>query len=78
MQAAFEVAEENGDGLDAFFVGEVFDALFLNLVRRDALHALVLGLEVQLFEFLIGERQKITQFSRHDSPRMTEVVAKRK
>ena len=34
VQAAFEVAEEHGHGLDALLVGQILEALFLNLVER--------------------------------------------
>jgi hypothetical protein len=68
VQAAFEVAEEDGDSLDALFVGEVLEAVFLNLVNGGAILALLFGLEIEIFEFFVGEREKITQFSGHESP----------
>ena len=68
VQAAFEVAEEHGDSLDALFVGKVLDALFLNGVRGHAVEALLLGLEIQLFQLVVREGQETTQFSRHVSP----------
>jgi hypothetical protein len=40
VQPAFEIAEENRDRLDPFFVGEVLDAFFLKLVRGNTLPAL--------------------------------------
>src|ERR1043166_9650062 len=43
VEAAFEVAEEDGYGLNAFFVGKILDALFLNFVRRNAVLALLFG-----------------------------------
>ena len=33
VQAAFEVAEQHGHGLDALLVGQVLEALFLDLVQ---------------------------------------------
>ena len=63
MQAAFEVAEEHGHGLDALFVGEILEPLFLNLVGSHAVEPLLLRLQIQLFQFVVGDRQKIAQFS---------------
>src|SRR5581483_7283500 len=40
VQTAFQVAEQDGDGLDALFVSQVLDPLFLNLVRSHAVLAL--------------------------------------
>ena len=68
MQAAFEVAEEDGDGLDALFGAEIFEAFFLNFVDGCAIFALLFGFEIEFFEFVVGEREKITQFSGHESP----------
>ena len=38
VQAAFEVAEQHGDGLDALLVGQVLEALFADILemRRDS------------------------------------------
>jgi hypothetical protein len=44
VQAAFDVAEQHGHRFDALFVGEIFQTLFLNLVRGNAFEALFLGL----------------------------------
>ena len=68
MQAAFKVAEHDGHGLDAIFVGEVFQAVFLDLVRGNAVEALLFRLEVHLFEFVVRNGKEISQFSRHSSP----------
>jgi len=46
VQAAFQVAEQQGHGLDAFLVRQVLEALLLNLVHGNALHALFLGMQV--------------------------------
>ena len=56
MQAAFKVAEQDGHGLDALFVGQVLQAFFLNLVWGNAVLALLLGLQVQFFQLFIRER----------------------
>ena len=53
MQAAFEVAEQNGDGFNAFFVGEVLEALFLDFVRGHAIFALFFGLQIQLLQLIV-------------------------
>src|SRR4029077_13328276 len=37
VEAAFEVAEEDSDGLDALFGGEIFEALFLNFMNGGAI-----------------------------------------
>ena len=65
MQPAFEIAEEHGDGLDPLFVGQVFEALLLDFADSDAVPALLLRLQIQVFEFVVGECQEITQFIRH-------------
>ena len=38
-------------------------------MRRDAVLALLFRFQVQLFKFVVGQRQKITQFGGHESPR---------
>ena len=53
VQPAFEIAEEHGHGLDPLFVGQVFQALFLDLVGCDAVPALLLRLEIQFFQFVV-------------------------
>ncbi len=68
VEAAFKIAEENGDGLDALVVGKKLQALFLNFVERNALPALIFGFEIEFFELLVRERQEIAIFSRHASP----------
>ncbi len=54
MQTAFEVAEEDRDCLDALLIGQILDALFLDFVRGDAVFALLFGLQIELFELVIG------------------------
>ena len=63
VQAAFEVAEHDGHGLNAPFVGQILQPLFLDFGRRDAVQALLLRLQIHLFEFVVGDRQKVAQFS---------------
>ena len=65
VQAAFQIAEQNGHGFDAFLVREVFQAFFLNLADRNALHALFLGVQVQFFQFAVRQVEKVLQFSSH-------------
>jgi hypothetical protein len=60
VQAAFEVAEEHGDGFDALFVREVLEAFFLKFVSGNAILTLLLGFQVQSFELIVGKRKKIT------------------
>ena len=48
VQPAFEVAEQYRHGLDALFVRQILQPFFLNLVRRNSLLALLLGLQIQL------------------------------
>ena len=67
VQAAFEVAEEHGHGLDPLLVGQVFQPVFLDLAGGGAVPALLLCLEVEFFEFVIRECQEIAQFSGHGS-----------
>jgi hypothetical protein len=62
VQAAFEVAEEHGDGLDALLVGQVLQR-FADLVGRYAAEAVALGLQIQLFQLLIAEGKKIAVLS---------------
>ena len=59
VQAAFEVAEDDSDGLDALGVGQIFQALLLDSAEGDALLALVLGGQVLFGELLIRQFEKI-------------------
>ena len=65
VQPAFEIAEEHGHGLDPLLVGQILQPLFLDLVDGDAVPALLLRLQIQFFQFVVGEGQKIAQFIRH-------------
>jgi hypothetical protein len=61
MQTAFQVAEENRHGLDAALVGQVFQAGFLNNLRRGAVLAVQLGLEIQFLQLGIGKYKEILE-----------------
>jgi hypothetical protein len=37
-------------------------------MNGSAILALLFGFEIELFEFFVGERKKIAQFSGHESP----------
>ncbi len=65
VQAAFEVAEHDGDGLDPLIVGQILDALFLQLVRRHAVLPLLLDGQIQFFELAVGEHEVVAQFGNH-------------
>jgi len=69
VQAAFEVAEQHGYGLDALLVCKVLDPLFLYFVRGNAILTLLFRLQVQFCEFVIKKSKKITQSVQHESPR---------
>jgi hypothetical protein len=43
VEAAFEVGEDDGDGLDALLVGKVLEALFPDGIDGDARLALLFG-----------------------------------
>ena len=68
VQPAFEVAEQNGDGLDARLVGEILQPFLLDGAGDYAVLALFLGHQVQVFQLRIRKFQKITIFVRHDAP----------
>ena len=65
VEAAFEIAEEHGDGLDALGVREVLQAFLLNLAGGNALGALLLGVQIQIFQLLVGKFEKIAQCIGH-------------
>jgi hypothetical protein len=58
MEATFEVAEQQSDGFDSLVVGQVLEPLFLNLMQGNAFVALLLGMQVQLFQFSVRKSQK--------------------
>src|SRR5579859_4416997 len=53
MQPAFKIAEEHGYGLDALLIGQILEPGFLDLVHGNAIFALLLRLQVQVFQFVI-------------------------
>ena len=55
MKAAFQVAKEDGDRLDALLVRQILEALLLNLVHGYAALPLRLGSQIQFFQLSIGE-----------------------
>jgi hypothetical protein len=59
VQAAFQVAEHHGYGLDAFFVFEVLEPFFLNGVSGNAVLPLFLSFQIEFFEFVVAKRQKV-------------------
>ena len=65
VQAAFQVAEQDRDRLDALLIRQVPQAFLLNLVHGHATLALRLGGQVQFFQLPIGEGQKVLQFVRY-------------
>ena len=71
LQAPFQVAEQEGYGLDPLFILQIFQALFPDLLHRDAFHALVLRLEVHLLQLRVGKLQEVLQSAVsvvHESP----------
>jgi hypothetical protein len=61
METAFEVAEQDGDGLDPLFVGQVLEAVLLDLSGVDAVLPLFLGVQVEFLEFRVGKHEKVLQ-----------------
>src|SRR6185369_13490110 len=59
VQPAFEVAEQQRHGLDPLLVSQVLEALLLNLLHGNAFHSLILGVQIQFFQFRIRKSQKI-------------------
>jgi hypothetical protein len=46
VQAAFEVAEQQGNGFDALLIGQILETAFPDLLDRSALQTLLLGFEI--------------------------------
>src|SRR3984893_18226888 len=59
VQADFKIAEKHGDRLDPLFIGQILEPLFLDLVSCDAVPALLLRLQIQLFELARRKYRKI-------------------
>ena len=68
VEAAFEIGEQHRHGLDALFVGQVFEAFFADLVDGNTADAISLGLQVEFFELLVREGKEIAVIGRHGSP----------
>src|SRR6267378_3183621 len=68
VQAAFEIAEQDGHRLDALFIRQILEAFFLNLVLGNSFLTLLFGSQIQLLQLIIGKGKKISQFVRHESP----------
>ena len=68
VEAALKVREQYRHGLDALFVGEVFEAFLADLVAGNTADAVMLGLQVKFFQLLVREGKEIAVISRHGSP----------
>src|ERR1700677_798337 len=68
MRATFEVREQHGHSLDARRVGEILQPLFLDDIGSHTIPSLLLRPQVQLFQLLIRQLQKVTKFGRHGTP----------
>jgi hypothetical protein len=55
VQPAFEVGETHGDRLDALLVREVLEALFLDLVRRDAVEPFLAAVRAKSRDEILAE-----------------------
>jgi len=65
VQPAFQVGKADRHRLDALFVGEVLHPLVADLVAAGPGQALGLGLEVHLFQAIVGDFQKISEIIEH-------------
>jgi hypothetical protein len=65
MEAAFQVRETHGHGLDPLLVGQVLHALFTDLIGRYPVEALALGLEIHLLQGVVGDFQEVAQRGEH-------------
>ena len=68
MKPAFEVAEQYGYGLDSLLVGQILDPFFADFAGCNAVGAIGFGSQVEFFQLLIGESEKIAVLSGHGSP----------
>ena len=55
VQAAFEIAEQNGDSLDAFFIRQILQTRVADLVRRYTVEPVALGLKIEFLQLLVSE-----------------------
>jgi hypothetical protein len=56
MQPALEIAEKDRDRFNAFFIGEVLEAFFLDFMNGSVFLAMFLRLQIQFFKLLVGKR----------------------
>ena len=75
VQPAFQVAEQHRHRLDSLLVGEIFQALLLNLADINAVEPVRFGAQVHLFQFVVRKREEITQFRRHATPYLKRISA---
>ncbi len=68
VQAAFEITEEHGHGLDPLFVGQILEPFFLDLADRERGSCAAPLPPDSVFEFIVSECQEITQFVGHGYP----------
>jgi hypothetical protein len=68
VQAAFQVGEQHGYGLDPLLIGQVLQPLLANLAGRNAIGAVSFGFQVLLFQLLVRESKKIAVVCGHGSP----------
>ena len=62
VEAALEVGEGHGDGLDPLFLLEILAPLGLDLVHGHPVLLVLLGLQVELLELFVGNLQEFAQF----------------
>lgn len=63
MEAAFQVRETDGDGLDALFIGEVRTPTLLDLIHRGPTEALLFVREVHLLQLVVWDLKKVSKYS---------------
>jgi len=68
VKPALEVGKEHGDSLDPLLIGQILEPFFANFIGSDPVGAIALGLQVERFQFFVGESEKIAVISRHGSP----------
>jgi hypothetical protein len=68
VQAPLEIREEDGDSFDPLLVFELFQPLLANFFDRQPAKAIFLCLQIEFFQLLVRESQKIAQISGHESP----------
>src|SRR5581483_4644509 len=61
-EGAFQIGEQDGHCLDPLLVRQILQPLFLDLVRRDSVDALLLRLQIHFFQLVIRDGEEIPQF----------------